>query len=142
MQKHTIMTRFANRSLPSNTALLMLISALAAACQSSAGPEPVPGADLAAGLALAPTAGTRANPASLTIDRASHDFGLLHVAELSAATVFTVHNGGPRPVNGLTLHLTQGAGFTVTATTCASSLAARSTCTIAVAFAPVQVGPA
>jgi outer membrane protein assembly factor BamB len=148
-------TWISDRLLPSNNALLsgrrwmallVLMSALGAACQMSAGPEPTPGSDLAAwiepALALAPAASGRPEPAILVIDRTSHDFGQLRVAQSSATTTFTVENTGPKPISGLALHLEQGTGFTVTATTCAGSLDRHAPCTIAVAFAPVHAGPA
>lgn len=105
-----------DRLLPSNTALLsmlVLMSALGSACQMSAEPEPTPGSDLAAwsesALALAP--GGRPD-AILVIDRTAHDFGQVPVAQTGAATVFTVHNTGPKLISGLATHLDQGTGFT------------------------------
>jgi outer membrane protein assembly factor BamB len=165
MQHNDIRTHIATRLLPSNTArparawyqqltLFLLMGALGSACVVPADPEPTLEPDPLTGIepapapapvpmpapAPAPAPGAKPDPAVLVIDRTAHDFGVFHVGAKSDEMVFTVRNGGPKPISGLALHWEQGIGFTVTATTCAGWLEPSAFCTIAVVFAPIHAG--
>lgn len=83
-----------------------------------------------------------AEPGPLLVDRFSHDFGRVRIGESSAEQVFTFRNGGAGTLENLRLRLEPGGPFDVRGTTCAGRLEPSRTCTVTIAFEPVQGGGA
>jgi subtilase family serine protease len=83
-----------------------------------------------------PLSGTGTAQATLT--PASANFPKTTVGETSAAKTFTLKNLQSVALTGISASTT--GNFGVSATTCGSSLAAKSSCTISVTFSPTEVG--
>jgi hypothetical protein len=83
-----------------------------------------------------PLSGTGTAQATLT--PTSHMFPSEPVGVSSLAYVFTLSNKQKVPLTGITPSTT--GDFAITTTTCGSTLAAKSKCTISVAFTPTQTG--
>jgi len=81
--------------------------------------------------------GTGAAP--VTITPTSHNFGNVGVGQTSATFSFTVHNGATA---AQPLTISTSAPFAEASTTCGSSLAGSSTCTVSVTFDPTAAGAA
>lgn len=81
-------------------------------------------------------------PGLLVFDRDAHDFGQAHVGEAGAEQVFTIRNAGPDQLDELGVRLEPADSFEILGSTCAGWLAPSETCTVTVAFSPVQAGPA
>ena len=88
----------------------------------------------AASPAVISLTGTGVQPAA-SLSPASHDFGTVTRGTTSAPFPFTLTSSGTSPltINGITVN---GGQFTVVNTTCGTSLAVGSSCTITVAFSP------
>ncbi|HLB91316.1 MAG TPA: choice-of-anchor D domain-containing protein, partial [Terriglobales bacterium] len=83
-----------------------------------------------------PLSGTGTAQATLT--PASANFPKTTVGDTSAAKTFTLKNLQSVALTGISASTT--GNFGVSATTCGSSLAAKSSCTISVTFSPTEVG--
>jgi hypothetical protein len=83
-----------------------------------------------------PLSGNGAVP--VTLSPASKTFPATAVGTSSAAKVFTLANKQSVALTGISITTT--GNFSVSTTTCSSSLAAKSSCTISVVFTPTQVG--
>jgi hypothetical protein len=83
-----------------------------------------------------PLTGTGA--AGVTLTPASKTFPATKVGSTSAAKVFTLDNKQGVALTGISIGTT--GDFSVFSTTCSSSLASKSTCTISVVFSPTQTG--
>jgi len=83
-----------------------------------------------------PLSGTGSVEATLT--PATKTFPATKVGASSAAKVFTLSNKQSVPLTGISSSVT--GDYSVSATTCSSSLAAKSTCTISVVFTPTKTG--
>jgi kumamolisin len=83
-----------------------------------------------------PLSGTGTAPVTLT--PATGKFPATKVGTMSAAKTFTLHNKQSVSLTGISIATT--GDFSVSATTCGSSLGAKSTCTISVVFTPTQTG--
>lgn len=75
---------------------------------------------------------------SVTLTPASNNFGSVAVGSTSAPASFTLSDGTSSALSNLTLSVT--GQFKQQSTTCGASLAAGSSCTISVAFAPTSAG--
>jgi hypothetical protein len=75
----------------------------------------------------------------VTLTPTSKAFPATKVGSTSAAKVFTLSNKQSVALTGISI-VTTG-NFSVSTTTCSSSLAAKSKCTISVVFSPTQTGP-
>jgi len=85
--------------------------------------------------------GTGAVGASIQVSPGSINFSATGAGQTSSPTTLTVTNEGTvDSVNGLTL--TAPAGFTLVTNTCAATLAAGTSCTVGVEFAPQSAGAA
>lgn len=85
--------------------------------------------------------GTGAAPASIQVSPGSISFSATGVGQSSSPTTITVTNPGTvDSVSSLTL--TAPAGFTLVNNTCAATLAAGTSCTVGVEFAPQSAGAA
>lgn len=85
--------------------------------------------------------GTGAAPAGIQVSPGSISFSATGVGQSSSPTTITVTNPGTVDnVSGLTL--TAPAGFTLVNNTCAATLAAGTSCTVGVEFAPQSAGAA
>jgi hypothetical protein len=76
--------------------------------------------------------------AQVTLSPASKTFPATKVGASSTAKVFTLANKQSVALTGISITTT--GDFSVSTTTCSSSLAAKSNCTISVVFTPTQVG--
>jgi hypothetical protein len=95
---------------------------------------------LAAGqTASAALTGAALPPASLSISDASYSYGNVTVSGTAGSKVFTLSNSGSFAATGVSVS-GYANGFTQTATTCTTSLAASASCTITVQFAPSTAG--
>jgi len=83
-----------------------------------------------------PLTGTGA--AGVTLTPASKTFPATKVGSTSAAKVFTLDNKQGVALTGISIGTT--GDFSVSTTTCSSSLGSKSTCTISVVFSPTQTG--
>jgi len=83
-----------------------------------------------------PLSGTGVPPAALTPANATYTART--VGTTSLAKVFTLKNNQSVPLNSIVISTT--GDFSVSATTCTTSLAAKTGCTISVVFAPTAVG--
>jgi hypothetical protein len=99
--------------------LLVLAGALGAAC----GDEP-----------------PEAEPGLLLFDRDAYNFGQVRVGESSDEQTFTIRNADADPLDELTARFEPEDAFTLLGTTCRGRLEPGDTCSITVAFAPLQAG--
>ncbi|MGB9074940.1 MAG: choice-of-anchor D domain-containing protein [Terriglobales bacterium] len=76
--------------------------------------------------------------APVTLTPASKTFPATKVGATSAAKTFTLHNKQAVSLTGISISTT--GDFSVSATACGASLAAKSNCTISVVFKPTQTG--
>jgi hypothetical protein len=93
--------------------------------------------DGAGGTAVAQLTGTGLGAAALAMTPGSHDFGALAIGGQSAATQFTVRNGGGVAAGALSVQSSDPASFVVDASGCAATLAPGATCTLSVRFAAI-----
>jgi CSLREA domain-containing protein len=83
-----------------------------------------------------------ARPATVTPDTAALSFGTHAVGATSAPQTLTLSNGGDLPASGLVLALggAHPGDFGLSGSTCAATLGAQSSCTVAFRFAPLAAG--
>ena len=82
------------------------------------------------------------DPAMLTIDRTSHQFGSVTLGELSPPTTFTITNTGDLPTGTLQPALTgaDAASFALPTAGCMTKLQPGASCMVTVLFAPLAPG--
>lgn len=78
----------------------------------------------------------------LAFTPANLDFGDVEVGDTSRTRTATLHNTGNAAATGLDFGDLSGSGFTAATGSCGATLAAGSSCVIAVTFSPAAVGPA
>ena len=102
-------------------------------------PSPIPQQSIAL-----TCSGTAAAAPQATLTPASANFGNLTIGSTSAAQTFTLANAGNAAlsINSIGLGGANASEFAITSKTCGAALAASSSCTLSVTFAPATVRPA
>jgi hypothetical protein len=88
---------------------------------------------------LVALSGQGAYPPNASASPASLDFGAYAVGAMTPVQVVTLSNQGTLPLASVSASVT-GSDFTITGSTCGSSLPAASTCQISIAFEPSTTG--